>query len=127
MECVSLIDSRKPTSQNFHDNEILNVTQQIELELCKLWHKHYLGELPEKLSAEMAHNHKNEGLEKRHSYNTRNKHLHNVALAKCKHYSSSFLIKGNIEYSRHTTLMNETKLSTYSRKLRNELVKTEKY
>ena len=125
--CVSLIDTRKATSQNFQDNKILNISQQIELELCKLWHKHYSGELPEKLSAEMAHNQKNEVLKKLHSYNTRNKHLHNVALAKCKHYSSSFLVKGNIEYSKHTTLINEKNLSSYSRKLRNELLQVEKY
>ena len=121
--CVALINYRKTGAQNFQDNGILNISQQIELELCKLWHKHYLGDLPEKLSIEMAHNHKNEGLEKLHGYNTRNKQLQNVAMAKCKHYALSFLVKGNIEYSRHSTLKNERNLLTYSKKLKNELVK----
>ena len=63
------------TAQNYQDSKILKIPNQITLEMCKLWHKHYLEELPHKLSKEMSHDHRKESLEKKHEYNTRNKHL----------------------------------------------------
>ena len=125
--CVSLINCRKPASLNYQENEILTVSQQIKLELCKLWHKHYIGELPRKLSLEMTHNHRNVALVKNHNYNTRNKHVHNTALAKCKHYSVSFLVKGNTEYSKHKSVISEPTVHKYNKKLKKLLMSTEKY
>ena len=96
--CVSQINCRKNKESIYRSHKILNVQQNIELECCKLWHKHYLGELPTKLAEEMSRNHKNQTLNKKHHYNTRNKHLINVALAKGKSYAGSFLVKGNVDY-----------------------------
>ena len=126
-KCVSLINCRKTTAQNYKDAKILKIHTQIELEMCKLWHKHYLGELPTKLSAEMAHNHQREALVKTHKYDTRNKHLHNVVLARCKHYSSSFLVRGNVDYSKHKDCMTEITISNFSKKLKQKLFNYEKY
>ena len=122
LTCVSLINDHKTTPQNYQDSGILKLSQQIELELCKLWHKHYLGELPKKLSTEMSSNHLNELLDKTHQYNTRNKHLQNVALAKCKHYSSSFFVQGNTKYAKHKDIMKEPTVSTYGKKLKYKLL-----
>ena len=124
--CVSLINCHKTTIQNYKDAKILKINTQTELEMCKLWHKHYLGELPLKLSNEMAHNHKKEVLMKTHKYDTRNKHLHNVVLAKSKHYSSSFLVKGNVEYSKHKDCLTLTTVSNYSKQLKQKLLNQEK-
>ena len=126
-KCVSLINCRKTTAQNYKDAKILKIHTQIELEMCKLWHKHYLGELPPKLSAEMAHNHQREALVKTHKYDTRNKHLHNVVLARCKHYSSSFLVRGNVDYSKHKDCMTEITISNFSKTLKQKLLNYEKY
>ena len=126
-QCVSLINCHKTTAQNYQEGKILRISDQITLEMCKLWHKHYLGELPHKLSDEMAHDHKKESLGKKHEYNTRKKHLQIAVLAKCKQYSSSFLVKGNIAYSKHTTLMSETNIKRYGRKLKHILLMNEKY
>ena len=126
-QCVSLINCHRTTSQNYQECKILKIANQITLEMCKLWHKHYLGDLPHKLSAEMAHDHKNESLEKSHGYNTQTRHLQNAVFAKCKQYSTSFLVKGNVEYTKHTNLSSENNTRSYSKKLKHILLMTEKY
>ena len=126
-QCVSLINCHRSTLQNYQDSKILKITDQINLEMCKLWHKHYLRELPQKLSEEMSHNHKRQSLEKKHEYNTRNKNLQNVVLAKCKQYSSSFLVQGNIEYSKYAMLKTEANIRSYSRKFKDILISNVKY
>ena len=120
--CVSLIDNRKTKESIYQSHEILKVRQNIELEGCKLWHKHYLGELPRKLAEEMSRNHKNQTLNKNHRYNTRNKHLINIALAKGKSYSTSFLVKGHVDYVKHTDLIDTRTSTVYSKRLKKKLL-----
>ena len=119
---VSLINCKEGTDKNYTRYKILNINQNIELETCKLWHKHHLNVLPSKLSSEMTHNHLNQSLNKSHNYATRNKHLTNVALAKSKLYSTSFLVSGNVKYSKHTDLVDTKSVSTYSWKLKKKLL-----
>ena len=119
---VSLINCKRPVDENFKIHKILNVNQNIELEICKLWHKHHLKILPPKLSIEMTHNHRNQSLNKSHRYSTRNKHLTNVAMAKSKLYSTSFLISGNVKYSKHTDLVDAKTISGYTLKLKKKLL-----
>ena len=121
---VSLINSNKTVRDNFTKYRILNVNQSIELETCKLWHKHHLKVLPPKLSKEMTHNHLNKSLRKKHHYRTRNKHLTNVAMARNKLYSTSFLVKGNVRYNKHTDLLDIRTVPVYSKKLKNKLLKS---
>ena len=120
---VSLINGNNAVRENFSKYKILNVEQTIELEVCKLWHKHHLKILPPKLSREMTYNHVNKSLKKNHHYMTRNKHLTNVAMARSKLYSTSFLVNGNVSYSKHTDLLDVRTASAYSRKLKNKLLK----
>ena len=119
---VSLINTKNTVKENFSKHKILNMEQSIEMDVCKLWHKHHLKMLPPKLSMEMTHNHLNQSLRKNHHYMTRNKHLTNVAMAKSRLYSTSFLVNGNVSYNKHTDLLDIKTVPEYSRKLKYKLL-----
>ena len=62
--------------------------------MAKLWHKYQLSMLPPKLTETMSTNHLNKGLAKLHRYDTRQKGLINLPLAKHAKYQRSFLVEG---------------------------------
>ena len=85
--------------QNDTTNNILTVSDQITLDMCKLWHKKSLGLLPKNLDQAMSTDHLNKSLLKSHPYNTRQKNLENRPRSTQHQYHESFLVKGNRVYS----------------------------
>ena len=90
--CIGIIDDKA------EEHRILPVKKLIELEMCKLWHKNTLKLLPPRLSAVMEMDHRNISLAKSHTYNTRQKYLHNRPKSNHPRYHDSFLVKGNRVY-----------------------------
>ena len=70
-KCVKLIDQRKTVTEIYHQYKILTLTELIELENCKTWHKHHTKLLPDKFSKLMSEDHKGGNLRKSHDYATR--------------------------------------------------------
>ena len=100
--CLKIIDNKCSTSteDRYKNLRILTVSQTIELELSKLWHKHQLKLLPVKLSETMLLDQNEQSLQKVHNYDTRNKNLSNRPLAKNRAYQRSFLVEGLKTYSK---------------------------
>ena len=71
--------------------EILDVTELINLELCKLVYKLCHDLLPEKLAENMKKDHKHLSIEKTHRYPTRSKKTPNLQQVTGAKYRSSFL------------------------------------
>ena len=94
--CVRIIDKpgSTPLKSSFKKNRILDIRHTIDLELTKLWHKYQLNMLPLKLSEVMLTHHKDKCLVKTHSYETRQKNLINLPMAKHAKYQKSFLVEG---------------------------------
>ena len=90
-KAVSLIDPRRSTDELFKMYKILDVTELINLELCKLGYKlcHHL--LPKKLAENMKKDHKHLSIEKTHRYLTRSKKTPNLPQVTSVKYRSSFL------------------------------------
>ena len=99
--CVSTIEGQKRSTEksSFTNLKILSVTQTIDLELEKLWHKYQLDMLPSRLMEIMSTDHMDHTLEKTHNYNTRNKNIRNIPMAKQNKYHKSFLVEGIKKYS----------------------------
>ena len=115
--CLRLINDGTSKSK------ILNVTDLVELEMCKLWHKHTLRSLPEKLSMVMETDHENRSLRKTHNYSTRHKHLQNIPLSHQALYHNSFLVKGNVLYSQlDAELHRLPTISLFAKKLKQSLL-----
>ena len=100
--CLKIIDNKHSTSteDRYKNLRILTVSETIELELSKLWHKHQLKLLPVKLSETMLLDQNEQSLQKVHNYDTRNKNLSNRPLAKNRAYQRSFLVEGLKTYSK---------------------------
>ena len=94
--CIRIIDKPGCTTlkSSYKNNKILDVSQTIDMELTKLWHKYQLNLLPPKLKVVMSTDHKDKCLVKTHSYETRQKNLINLPLAKHSRYQKSFLVEG---------------------------------
>ena len=99
--CVRIIEGQKRTTEksSFTNLKILSVAQTIDLELEKLWHKYQLGILPSRLMEIMSTDHKEHTLAKTHNYNTRNRSISNIPMAKQTKYHNSFLVEGIKKYS----------------------------
>ena len=101
---VALIDPNKKPEELFKRHKILNITDLIHLELCKLGFKLCHNLLPKSLAENMTKDHKQLSIVKNYQYSTRSKktpHLSQVASAK---YRSSFLYNsikayGDLNYS----------------------------
>ena len=113
--CVRIIERQRCASQksSFSNLRILSVSQTIDLELQKLWHKYQLGLLPPGLKEIMSSDHKRQTLLKDHRYNTRRKNLNNIPLAKHAKYQNSFLVEGFRKYSQLPVELQETQTYTH--------------
>ena len=106
---------------------ILTVNQQIELDLCKLWHKKTLGLLPTNLRIAMETDQKNKSLNKRHNYHTRQKNLLNRPKSTHHLYHESFLVKGNQIYSQLSQDMQSIKkIDQFSKQLKKKIIQNAK-
>ena len=105
------------------DLRILNISQTIDLELCKLWHKYHLKILPHKLEQAMATDNNSRSLHKQHSYKTRNKGVNNVPLARQSKYQNSFLVAGIKQYSHLSLkLLTNNNYSSFCKTLKKEIL-----
>ena len=86
-------------SNNYSKYQILCVDKQIKLKNYKYWKKYHDGELPSPLSRHMRSDQNDLSLEKRHTYNTRNKHVVYTPLALKQKYHASFLVCGLHDYN----------------------------
>ena len=90
-KAVSLIDPRKSTDELFKMYKILDITELINLELCKLGYKLCHDLLPKKLAENMKKDPKHLSIEKTHKYPTRSKKIPNLPQVTSAKYRSSFL------------------------------------
>ena len=126
--CLKIIDNKRSTSteDRYKNLRILTISQTIELELSKLWHKHQLKLLPMKLLETMLLDQNEQSLQKVHNYDTRNKNLSNRPLAKNRAYQRSFLVEGLKTYSKLPSeiiqIQNYTRFSWQAKKKPTELL-----
>ena len=122
-KCIKLIDQYKTVTEIYQQYKILMLTELIELENCKTWHKHHCNLLPVKFSKLMSKDHKGGNLAKTHDYATRRKGELNLPLAKHHNYYSSFLVTGLAQYtSLPAGLKKETKLHRFVVKCKEHLL-----
>ena len=111
-----------PIESKYHTHNILTVPKQIDLELCKLWHKKTLGLTPPKLTENMMTDHRSLSLEKTHQYQTRQKNLLNRPTSTHREYHDSFLVKGNRIYSQlNWKIRSEDKIGKFVKALKRHL------
>ena len=122
--CIKIIGrGQGPIDNLYRTHNILTVEKQINLELCKLWHKKTLGQIPPKLMENMMTDHRKLSLKKTHKYQTRQKNLLNRPNSTHKEYHDSFLVKGNRIYSRlNETLRTEDKMGKFVKSLKKHLL-----
>ena len=119
--CICIIDKPECTSlrSKYKKNKILDVSQTIDMELTKLWHKFHLNLLPPRLIEAMSTDHRDKGLAKTHGYETRQKSLINLPLAKHSKYHNSFLVEGLRLYNQLSQdLIKIDKYKTFCSKLK---------
>ena len=123
-KCMNIVGrGLGPIDELFATNKILTVSQLIELELCKLWHKKQLGLLPCKLSSAMSCDQWEQPLYKKHRYPTRQKDLANRPRSNHHEYHDSFLVKGNRIYSQlNQELRCCNTLHKFTRQLKENLI-----
>ena len=126
--CIRIID--KPDLEthtlktSYKNLKIPDVSQMIDIELLKLWHKYQLDQLPQKLRDAMSTDHKDHRLVKTHDYDTRRKNLINLPLAKHAKYQRSFLVEGLRLYNQlPPTLLCIKKYKSFCSKLKNHYIK----
>ena len=71
--CICIIDKPgcKTLKSSYKNLKIPDVSQMVDMELIKLWHKYQLNQLPPKLRDVMSTDHKDHCLVKSHDYETR--------------------------------------------------------
>ena len=119
--CIRIIDNPgcETLKSSFKKHRILDVSQSIDMELTKLWHKYQLNQLPPKLKEVMSTDHKDKCLQKTHKYRTRRKNLINLPLAKHSRYQKSFLVEGLRLYNQlPQDLLETNKYTTFCGKLK---------
>ena len=122
--CIKLM-SKGRYSPNSIVERIPTVEQQIELDLCKLWHRKTLGLLPSNLQIAMETDQLNRSLNKSHTYHTRHKNLLNRPKSTHHLYHESFLVKGNRVYSQLTRdLQNIKSMGQFNTALKRRLYKS---
>ena len=88
---VALIDPNKKPEELFKRNKILNLTDLIHLEQCKLGYKLSHNLLLKSLAENMTTDHKQFSIVKNHQYSTRSKKTPNLPQVASAKYRSSFL------------------------------------
>ena len=119
--CIRIIDKPgcKTLKSSYKNLKIPDVSQMVDMELIKLWHKYQLNQLPPKLRDVMSTDHKDHCLVKSHDYETRRKNLINLPLAKHSKYQKSFLVEGLRLYNQLSpNLLNINKYKTFCSKLK---------
>ena len=124
--CIRIID--KPETHtlktSYKNLKIPDVSQMIDMELLKLWHKYQLDQLPPKLRDAMCTDHKDHRLVKTHDYDTRRKNLINLPLAKHAKYQKSFLVEGLRLYNQlPPSLLSINKYKSFCSELKNSYMK----
>ena len=99
MKCVQQIDPKLSQREVFNKHRILKIDNLIKLENQKLWHKLHMNMVSSKLKKNMLHDKRNLSLQRSHSYNTCNKNLPMISLAKHQKYHNNFLVKGLVDYN----------------------------
>ena len=89
-KCVKLIDPKKDIDNIYKNHKILKIKEMIELEEVKFGYK---------LQTIVDHDLSGHPLNKKHSYNTRNKKILNCPSAHNHKYRNSFLNKGIVSFS----------------------------
>ena len=74
-KCVKLLNRTSPLNDLYKNYRILKLDEVIDLELKKFGYKVYKNLLLKNLLHELKTNSKGYSLEKKHSYNTRNKKI----------------------------------------------------
>ena len=124
-KCVQLISPQRNTKNIYEENRILNLRELLRLENVKTWYKHKTRILPTQLHANMSNDAHHLSLVKTHKYDTRNKGIINMPLAKNKCYKTSFLSKGLLDFINcPTEIKNASNLKICCRLLKKDLLKT---
>ena len=120
--CIKIMSTGRHTGHNTEPG-ILTVEQQIELDLCKLWHKKSLGLLPLNLCTAMDTDQLNRSLAKTLTYHTRQKNLINRPKSTHHLYHESFLVKGNRIYSQlNPDLRSLNRMEQFSKQLKKKIL-----
>ena len=99
-DCVrTLLEKNTVTAKDQAKMSILNVNEIIKFESCKLAYKFYNDLLPVKINECINTDNLGKSLVKKHKYNTRNKVLQNIPIAKSNKYKNSIIIKCINDYS----------------------------
>ena len=93
-KCVKLIDHAMDLATTYKNHKILKITEMIELEEIKFGYKQINKLLSQKLQHIVDHDPYGHALNKKHSYNMRNKKIPNCPPAHSHKYRNSFLNKG---------------------------------
>ena len=106
--------------QIYKKHKILKFTEMINLEEIKFGYKQINKLLPAKLQYLVDHDHCGHPLNKKHTYNTRNKRIPNLPLVHSQKYLNSFLSRGinsysSLSYSLKNTLYLHNVVSGYKR------------
>ena len=122
-KCIKATSPKRPTDQSKKDLKILNIDELIQLENCKMWQKHKLNLLPDRLSKNMTKDQHKGNLTKNHKYHTRRHTKLNIPRAYHRLYKSSFLVKGLVIYDKiPIELKTEQNLTAFSKKLKATLL-----
>ena len=115
-KAVALIDPSKKIEELFRRYKILNVTNLIQFELCKLGYKLCHDLLPKKLADNLRKDHNQVSIEKRHNYATRSKKIPNLPQVAGAKYRSSFLYNCIKAYGDINSSVRQAKnLSTFAK------------
>ena len=99
-KAVKLIDHQSKKVNIYKAHAILNVSQLIDLELCKLGYRLANELLPKPLSKALLLDQNNQSLSKTHRYDTRCKSIPNLPKVTSSRYRNSYLFKAISTYSK---------------------------
>ena len=99
-KAVKLIDHQFEKGNIYKAHVILNVSQLINLELCKLGYCLTNNLLPKPLSKALLLDQNNQNLSKTHRYDTRRKSVPNLPKATNSRYRNSYLFQAISTYSK---------------------------
>ena len=99
-KCVMLINNQKHdiSNKSFQMLRILKIKDLLHLENCKFAFKFINGLLPSPIESTVKKDQTGNSLIKTHQYNTRQKNIPNMPLARNKHYKHSLLCKALPSY-----------------------------
>ena len=105
------------------DTDCLSIRNIINLEKCKFGWKLVNRQLPRALMRCALTSHKGDSLEKKHSYNTRNKNIPNKPHVKSRLYNESIFCSGIVKFNKLSNkLKKETNYRIFCKKLKYNLL-----